>query len=120
MKADMNKTGLNIFFKPWQTIIVEKILSSDTKWTTKEAYEYVNAKLGDKKISRASVFSFLQKLEREGLLRDAKRVARGGFGMVYWRIMDLTEFWLCMRCQFTDLTDKALLDLSKKASDEDE
>ena len=119
MKADMNKTGLNTFFKPWQTIIVEKILSSDTKWTTKEAYEYVNTKLGDKKISRPSVVSFLQELEGEGFLRGAKRVARGGFGMVYWRIMDLTEFWLCMRCQFTDLADKALLDLSEKVSEQE-
>jgi len=111
MKANLNESGLNVFFKDWQTIIVEKVLSSDERITTREAFEYVNKALDGIKIGRSSVVLFLQGLEEEGFLSSVNKIGLGGIHKSYKRTMSLMQLWECVRCHFNKLADEALLTL---------
>ena len=97
VKIDVNETGLEMLFKPWQIPIVELLMGD--RYTianplrSREAWIYANDQLPEgKTISRASVIFFLQDLAEAGWLNVGKRTGKGGHHEVYHKAAPFDQF----------------------------
>ena len=94
MKFDTEQKGLLTLFKPYQTILLERIWelneSERVGINSGEAYKYL---LGTpEKKSRASVIFFLNDLVEEGILDYEERTGKGGHHRVYYPKLDRDAF----------------------------
>jgi len=100
MKVDLTKTGLEMFFKPWQKPLIEKLLTENVEMKSGESHEYVQS--CGFPISRASVIFFLQDMEGEGLLLSREEYGKGGKHGVYWGAKNIPEFLTEIRLRLDD------------------
>lgn len=88
-KIETGKTGIEAVMKPYQYEIITKILNLGTGITTGEMHIHLK-KVGIK-ISRASVITFLQKLEENGIVQFSEESGKGGMRRVYSKLLDFEE-----------------------------
>jgi len=75
----MGKNGLEMFFEPWQAVALKVVMDSPSGVTSSTVWKLTHQKT---QISRASVISFLQRLEVEGLLERCE-IGKGEYPYVY-------------------------------------
>lgn len=81
LQIDTSKTDLEIFFKPWQILALDHIQTIHPQGANCEAvHKAVNQNY---KISRTSIFNFLNFCVDEGLMTYALTTGRGGDHRVY-------------------------------------
>jgi len=116
MKIDLEKTGLEMFFKDWQVPIAQRLLTecttSESALKTSELTDYIQSLLNEedkdkpkeekRTISRASVIFFLQDGEEAGLFNSREETGKGGKHRLYWGATDMPTFLVDIRSEFTD------------------
>jgi hypothetical protein len=112
MKVDLDKDGLEMFFKPWQVPLISALLKEDVEMKTAKAHEYVRSKGFD--ISRASVIFFLRDMEGEGLLLSREESGKGGMHSIYWGTMSLAAFYNHTQMKVDEKVGDALRSLQGK------
>lgn len=100
MKINLDENGLDMFFKPWQKPLIDKLLSENVEMKSGEAHEYVLSE--GFKISRASVIFFLQDMEGEGLLLSREESGKGGMHAVYWGAKNIPELLTEIKLKLDD------------------
>ena len=80
MKIDTDKSGLEMFFKPWQVAALKAVREHPEGATSAIVWRRV---LEETRISRASIISFLEQLAREGILERWEETGKGGHRGVY-------------------------------------
>ena len=78
LKMDLSKTGLLMFFKPWQLANMKLLWDKARGLSSGEVWDGV-----DKERSRASVINFLEAMTLEGLLSKYKITGKGGHRGIY-------------------------------------
>ena len=79
---DLTKTGLDMFFKPYQVTALNVLWGSSTPQSSRQVWERVNEVLAEK-ISRASVINFLNASVEYGLLNFVETTGKGGYRRLY-------------------------------------
>ena len=77
---DLSKTGLDMFFKPYQISALKVLWNSSTPLSSREVCEKVNESMI---ISRASVINFLDDSVEFGLLDFVETTGKGGYRRLY-------------------------------------
>ena len=77
---DLSKTGLDMFFKPYQIKALEILWNSNESLSSRVVWERVNMDLS---ISRASIINFLNDCVVLGLLDYSETTGKGGYRRLY-------------------------------------
>jgi predicted transcriptional regulator len=91
-QLDTSKSGLDMFFKEWQIMILSYVWSVQ-KNGAKSGMVWDHL-LGTmiKPVSRASVINFLKEMAERGVLREDKESRKGGYHGVYYSMFSESEF----------------------------
>ncbi|UCH57745.1 MAG: hypothetical protein JSV18_02205 [Candidatus Bathyarchaeota archaeon] len=85
--------GLAKVFRDYQEMALKLVWEKGEQGViSKEAWEHVNKKLGDRTISRASIINFLNSMVEEGVLDYKEETGKGGYHRVYMPKLDEREF----------------------------
>ena len=79
---DLTKTGLDMFFKPYQVIALNILWSSCDPLSSRQVWEQTNMQLPGS-ISRASIINFLNASVEKGLLDYVEITGKGGYRRLY-------------------------------------
>ena len=82
LNMDLTKTGLDMFFKPYQVTALNVLWSSSNPQSSRQVWEKVNQELTEK-ISRASIINFLNASVDNGLLDYVETTGKGGYRRLY-------------------------------------
>ena len=93
MIIDPSKTGLEKVLRDYQIEALKVIWSNTGEGlTSREVYEAVNKKLGNKSVSRASIINFLNAMVDEGVLDFEEETCKGGMRRKYSKGLDEDGF----------------------------
>ena len=87
---DLTKTGLYMFFKPYQVTALNVLWDSHDPLSSRQVWEYVNEKTSSS-ISRASIINFLNASVENGLLNYIETTGKGGYRRLYSSKLSRTE-----------------------------
>ena len=79
---DLSKTGLDIFFKPYQITALRVLWNSNEPRSSREVWEEVNKNMAEG-ISRASIINFLNDSVDLGILDFTVTSGKGGYRRLY-------------------------------------
>ncbi len=79
---DLTKTGLDMFFKPYQVKSLHFLWSRQTPQSSRQVWDHVNNEMADG-ISRASIINFLNASVENGLLNFVETTGKGGYRRLY-------------------------------------
>jgi predicted transcriptional regulator len=79
---DLTKTGLDMFFKPYQVTALNILWSSRNPQNSRQVWEQANKQLPGT-ISRASIINFLNASVENGLLNYVETTGKGGYRRLY-------------------------------------
>lgn len=79
MKIDLDKRGLEMWLKPYETELMRVVFAAAEPVDTRTAWSRLKAH----PMSRATVINFLQRMAAEGWLHYAAEGSRGGMKGVY-------------------------------------
>lgn len=79
---DLSKTGLNMFFKPYQIAALNVLWDSSEPLSSREVMEEVNKNMTER-ISRASIINFLNASVEHGMLDFIETTGKGGYRRLY-------------------------------------
>jgi len=79
---DLTKTGLDMFFKPYQVIALNILWNSRDPLSSRQVWEQANMQLPGS-ISRASIINFLNASVEKGLLDYVETTGKGGYRRLY-------------------------------------
>jgi predicted transcriptional regulator len=79
---DLTKTGLDMFFKPYQVIALNTLWRNSEPLSSREVWEKVNEAMVES-ISRASIINFLNASVDIGLLDFNETTGKGGYRRLY-------------------------------------
>ena len=82
LTLDLTETGFEMFFRPYQIIVLDLLWSSDEYLSSREVWEKVNEKLTGR-ISRASIINFLNASVENDLLEFTETTGKGGYRRLY-------------------------------------
>ena len=93
-KYDTSKRGLHTLLKDYENEALKVMwVLPDKQFSSREVWEAVNVRLGDKKtISRASIINFLQYLAEARILEINSITGKGGHRGLYKQKYTETEF----------------------------
>ena len=80
--VDLSKTGLDMFFKPYQIASLELLWDSKETLSSRQVWEKVNEQIPGT-ISRASIINFLNASVENGLLNFVETTGKGGYRRLY-------------------------------------
>ena len=87
---DLTKTGLDMFFKPYQVAALKILWSSRNHLSSRQVWEQANEQLPGT-ISRASIINFLNASVDNGFLNYAETTGKGGYRRLYSSKLDKSE-----------------------------
>ena len=87
---DLTKTGLDMFFKPYQVIALNILWSSRNPLSSRQVWEQANEQLPGT-ISRASIINFLNASVDNGFLNYVETTGKGGYRRLYSSKLDKSE-----------------------------
>jgi hypothetical protein len=90
LKLDLNKTGLDMFFKPYQRISLQVLWEHPEGLNTREVWKATNYRM-ERTISRASIINFLAMATENGILNYKEITGKGGHRRIYWHKYDESE-----------------------------
>ena len=82
LNMDLTKTGLDMFFKPYQVTALNILWGSPNPQSSRQVWEQANMQLPDT-ISRASIINFLNASVENGLLIYVETTGKGGYRRLY-------------------------------------
>ena len=80
---DLTKTGLDMFFKPYQVIALNILWSSRDPLSSHQVWQMANEELRPRTISRASIINFLNASVEHGILNYVETTGKGGYRRLY-------------------------------------
>jgi len=80
MKLQLEKSGLEIFFKPWQVMVLKYLEAHPEGSTSRVVCNSINDSI---RISRASVINFLEDMADAGYLHRRYETGKGGRHGIY-------------------------------------
>jgi hypothetical protein len=86
------RSGLNMFFKEWQIIILNYLWSVQPNGTTSAMVWNHLKNFMSEPMSRASVINFLKNMTERGVLRENIELGKGGCHGVYYLNFSESEF----------------------------
>lgn len=92
LKYNPEKTGLRTLFREWHLITMKVLWETpETRLNTKSVWTKVNDRLEDK-VSRATVYHFLDDMVKKGVLYSDTKTGRGGKQMLFYSEVTEAEF----------------------------
>lgn len=93
-KFDHSKPGLRKVFKEYQELALRYVWEVGEEGVgSRNIWETVSERLTEKKkISRASIIMFLEKLRTQGVLGCKDETGKGGHRRIYYPLMDEIDF----------------------------
>lgn len=92
LKFDPEQEGLRTLFREWQIHTLRCLWAQPNKqYTTKEIWNKVCLKL-DKRVSRATVYHFLDELAEKGIISFDTGTGRGGLRILFYSPFSEKEF----------------------------
>ena len=93
-KFDPSKLGLRKVFNEYQELALHYLWEVGGDGVgSRKVWETVLERLTErKKVSRASIIMFLEKLRKQGVLRHIEETSPGGHRKIYFPLMDEDEF----------------------------
>ena len=82
LKLDLEKTGLNMFFKPYQKKALEILWNHPEGMSTRQVWETTKAEIPTS-ISRASIINFLASAADYDMLEFREISGKGGYRRIY-------------------------------------
>ena len=82
LNMDLSKTGLDMFFKPYQVKSLNLLWSRQNPQSSRQVWDHVNNEMADG-ISRASIINFLNASVENGLLNYVETTGKGGYRRLY-------------------------------------
>jgi len=82
LNMDLTKTGLDMFFKPYQVTALNILWGSPNPLSSRQVWEQANEQLPGT-ISRASIINFLNASVENGLLNYVETTGKGGYRRLY-------------------------------------
>ncbi len=82
LSIDLTKTGLEMFFRPYQIISLDLLWNSKESLSSRQVWEQANMQLPGT-ISRASIINFLNASVENGLLDYVETTGKGGYRRLY-------------------------------------
>jgi predicted transcriptional regulator len=82
LNMDLTKTGLDMFFKPYQVKSLNLLWSRQTPQSSRQVWDHVNNEMA-MGISRASIINFLNASVENGLLDYVETTGKGGYRRLY-------------------------------------
>ena len=79
---DLSKTGLEMFFKPYQVIALNILWRSSEPLSSRQVWNTANNEMTET-ISRASIINFLNAAVELGLLNFIETTGKGGYRRLY-------------------------------------
>lgn len=79
---DLSKTGLDMFFKPYQITALKTLWGSSEPLSSRTVWEEVNKNMAES-ISRASIINFLNDSVELGILDFIRTTGKGGYRRLY-------------------------------------
>jgi Fe2+ or Zn2+ uptake regulation protein len=79
---DLSKTGLDMFFKPYQITALKILWDSSEPLSSRTVWEEVNKNMAES-ISRASIINFLNDSVELGILDFIRTTGKGGYRRLY-------------------------------------
>ena len=79
---DLTKTGLDMFFKPYQVKSLNFLWDSLDPQSSRQVWDRVNKEMAEG-ISRASIINFLNASVENGLLDYVETTGKGGYRRLY-------------------------------------
>ncbi len=93
-KFDHSKPGLRKVFKEYQEMALRYVWEVGEEGVdSRKVWETVSGQLiVRKKVSRASIIGFLEKLRKQGFLGHKDATGKGGYRRIYYPLMDEKGF----------------------------
>ncbi len=86
-KLDLSKSGLDMFFKPYQKKALDIIWDYPEGLNTRQVWKKTNDQM-TLSISRASIINFLAASAEQGILDYREETGKGGYRRYYWHKYD--------------------------------
>jgi predicted transcriptional regulator len=99
---DLGKDGLEMFFKPWQVMVLETFWDQNVELSSRDVWEAV----GSTEISRASVINFLEAMHELSILDKNEVTGKGGYRGIYSSRYDEAGTKAFLKKLFRDRLDK--------------
>ncbi len=93
-KLDPSQSGLRKVFKEYQELALRYVWEvGDDGVGSRRVWETVSERLTEsKKISRASIIMFLEKLRKQEILGNKEATGKGGYRRIYYPLLDERGF----------------------------
>jgi hypothetical protein len=91
LKLDLNETGLNMFFKPYQQKALKILWEYPEGLSSRQVWNSTNREIPNS-ISRASIINFLNDIAEYGILDYRVEYGKGGERRYYWHKYDKDGF----------------------------
>ena len=79
---DLTKTGLDMFFKPYQVKSLNFLWDNPNPQSSRHVWDHVNNEMAEG-ISRSSIINFLNASFENGLLNYVETTGKGGYRRLY-------------------------------------
>jgi len=86
LKIDLSQDGLNMFFEPYQSILIEYAFNNKCEFNSRQAFDYINKCLKErfeKTKSRAAIINFLNEMVEYDVLTYREETCKGGSRRIY-------------------------------------
>ena len=90
LKLDLNKTGLDMFFRPYQKVALEILWNYPEGLNTRQVWKMTNDQM-ESSTSRASIINFLAASAEQGILNYREETGKGGYRRYYWHKYEQKE-----------------------------
>lgn len=92
LTVNISEKGLSMFISPYQQMALQCIWEDNTGKSSRQVWNYVNQKMYNDSISRASIINFLNRMVDEGLLNFETTTGKGGYRRIYYQKFGHSEF----------------------------
>lgn len=91
-ELDTSKSGLDMFFKEWQIMILSYLWSVQKNGAKSGmVWDHLHSTMIEP-VSRASVINFLKEMAKKGVLKEDIEPGKGGYHGVYYPLFSESEF----------------------------
>jgi hypothetical protein len=104
LTINTEEQGLLMFLRPYQEIALQCIWESNDGKSSRQVWDFVNQKLVNESISRASIINFLNQMVDDEMLNYETTTGKGGHRRIYYQKYDPSEF----KQKLAEITLKAL------------
>jgi len=113
LKYNPEKKGLETLFRRWQITTLKYLWASPMeKFTTKKVWTHVREK-AEKKVSRATIYHFLDHMRKKGVIKASMSTGRGGLRILFYSEYTEEEFKKMMAQKLIDSVKKNLLQVDE-------